>query len=167
MDNDWEIPNNDAVDIDSSKLVWVTGCYLSSWDDGMCIKTNLRAPLSPSRLGTLKCQHKCILASGACRSMLPAMPWPALSSQSRWTYGGDWGLQPACLRRTSLWRTPPFTRAHLPSRCSPPLLLFPSPCACLPEAAGAASRPWTMLTHAHCLARRLTVDSTAAKQPTE
>ena len=43
--NDWEIPNNDGVDIDSSKLVWISGCNITAWDDGMCIKTTLRTPL--------------------------------------------------------------------------------------------------------------------------
>ncbi|KAK9785435.1 hypothetical protein WJX73_005867 [Symbiochloris irregularis] len=38
VNNDFEIPNNDGVDIDSSKLVWISGMNITAWDDGMCIK---------------------------------------------------------------------------------------------------------------------------------
>lgn len=42
--NDFAVPNNDGIDIDSSKLVWVSGANITAWDDAMCIKANYRAP---------------------------------------------------------------------------------------------------------------------------
>lgn len=42
VNNDFEIPNDDGMDIDSSKDVWVSHCNVTAWDDGICIKTTMR-----------------------------------------------------------------------------------------------------------------------------
>ncbi|KAK9785683.1 hypothetical protein WJX73_005592 [Symbiochloris irregularis] len=41
VDNDFEIPNDDGMDIDSSKDVWVSHCNVTAWDDGICLKATL------------------------------------------------------------------------------------------------------------------------------
>ena len=42
VNNDFEIPNDDGMDIDSSQDVWVSNCNVTAWDDGICVKTTLR-----------------------------------------------------------------------------------------------------------------------------
>lgn len=41
IQGDWNIPNNDGIDIDSSSDVEVTGAHISTADDAICIKTTL------------------------------------------------------------------------------------------------------------------------------
>lgn len=63
VNNDFEIPNNDGVDIDSSKLVWISGMNITAWDDGMCIKATYRVPLFPFKfvlLSFVQCLHHCL-----------------------------------------------------------------------------------------------------------
>jgi polygalacturonase len=36
---DFNIPNNDAIDIDGSNNTVVRGCHISTGDDGVCAKT--------------------------------------------------------------------------------------------------------------------------------
>lgn len=42
VNNDFAIPNNDGIDVDSSKQVWISGCRTTTWDDGICVKANYR-----------------------------------------------------------------------------------------------------------------------------
>lgn len=53
VNNDFEIPNDDGMDIDSSKDVWVSSCNVTAWDDGICIKTTMRK--SAADKSTLVC----------------------------------------------------------------------------------------------------------------
>jgi hypothetical protein len=43
---DWNIPNNDGIDVDSSTQVKIANCHVDTADDGICLKTTReRAPL--------------------------------------------------------------------------------------------------------------------------
>jgi len=58
---DWQVFNNDGIDIDSSEDVDIVGCHIDTADDAVCIKTTLRdTPASRIRV------QDCRLRSRAC-----------------------------------------------------------------------------------------------------